>query len=70
MATKNKAPDQKFDMPKEVHDWIENATQKMQQQQSKLVYFQGKIGALEGEIKDLKSYKLWASKRLTQSDIN
>ena len=68
MATKKPAAPQ-FDMPKEVHDWIENATQKMQQQQSKLTYMQGKIDALEAEAKILKQYKVWASKRLTQGDI-
>lgn len=70
MATKKPAALQpQFDMPKEVHDWIENATQKMQQQHSKLTYMQGKIDTLEEENKVLKQYKTWASKRLTQSDI-
>lgn len=70
MATKKTTELQpKFDMPKEVHDWIENANSKIQQQASRLVYLQGKITALEADIKDLKAYKQWASKRLTQSDI-
>jgi hypothetical protein len=50
-----------YHMPPEVKDWIERANSTIKHQA-------GKIAQLETEIKELKAYKSWASKRMTQSD--
>jgi hypothetical protein len=49
-------------MPKEVKDWIDRAGSIMTSQKSQ-------IEALKAEIKNLKAYKKWAEKRLTQADF-
>jgi hypothetical protein len=51
----------KYHMPQEVADWIERANSTIKHQA-------GKIASMETEIKELKAYKAWASKRMTQSD--
>jgi cell division protein FtsL len=50
-------------MPQEVHDWIEQAN-------SLIKYQKTEIAELKLEIKELKAYKAWASKRLTQADYD
>lgn len=50
-------PPQEFRMPAEVKEWIEQATSRMRNLQSK-------IDRLESENTELKSYKKWAEHRL------
>jgi hypothetical protein len=50
-----------FRMPTEVHEWIEQAN-------SLIKYQKTVIADLKTEINELKTYKLWASKRLTELD--
>jgi hypothetical protein len=50
-----------YKMPTEVSEWIERANSTIKHQA-------GKIATLEAEIRELKTYKSWASKRMTQSD--
>jgi uncharacterized coiled-coil DUF342 family protein len=61
MATKKK--EELHMMPKEVKDWIDRAGSIMTSQKSK-------IEDLQAQIKDLKAYKKWAEKRLTQADVD
>ena len=51
---------QKFDMPMEVKDWIDQAM-------SRLKSMQSKVERLEAENKELKSYKRWAEHRILNS---
>jgi hypothetical protein len=53
----------KFRMPTEVHEWIEQAS-------SLIKYQKTEIADLKTEVKELKAYKAWASKRLTQADYD
>ena len=53
--------EKQYRMPAEVHDWIEQAN-------SLIKYQKTEIADLKAEIKELKTYKTWASKRLTESD--
>jgi hypothetical protein len=50
-----------YRMPTEVHNWIEQAN-------SLIKYQKTEIADLKAEVKELKAYKVWASKRLTQSE--
>lgn len=50
-----------FRMPAEVHNWIEQAN-------SLIKYQKTEIADLKTELKELKAYKAWASKRITQAD--
>jgi peptidoglycan hydrolase CwlO-like protein len=52
-----KKAEQEFFMPIEVKDWIEQAGSRLKSQQ-------GKIDRLEAEIKELKSYKQWATNKI------
>lgn len=54
-----KAPkeDEQFRMPVEVRDWIDQASSRMKNMQSK-------IDRLEEENKSLKTYKKWAEHRI------
>jgi len=54
--------EKQYRMPAEVHDWIEQAN-------SLIKYQKNEIAELKAELKELKSYKAWASKRLTQADF-
>jgi hypothetical protein len=51
----------KFDLPTEVHAWIEQAS-------SLIKYLKSENERLKGEIKDLQAYKKFASKKFTESD--
>lgn len=52
-----------YRMSTEVRDWIERA--------NSLIKFQeNQIEALKTELKELKAYKVWASKKLTQVDFD
>jgi len=53
-------PPQEFSMPTEVKEWIEQATSRMRNLQSK-------IDRLESENIELKSYKRWAEQRILGS---
>ena len=50
-----------FAMPQQVKDWIERAGSIMKHQE-------GKIQAMETELKELRAYKKWATARITESD--
>lgn len=52
--------EQEFSMPMEVKEWIEQAGSRMKSLQSK-------IDRLEAEIKELKSYKQWATNKILGS---
>ena len=52
--------EQEFSMPMEVKEWIEQAGSRMKSLQSK-------IDRLEAEIKELKSYKQWATTKILGS---
>lgn len=54
------APQQEFAMPVEVRDWIEQATSRMRNLQSK-------IDRLESDNIELKAYKKWAEHRILGS---
>ena len=54
--------EQKYDMPKQVLDWIERASSIMKNQK-------GQIEELKRENSELKSYRAWAEKRILQMDI-
>jgi len=60
-AAPKPAEEKQYRMPAEVHDWIEQAN-------SLIKYQKTEIADLKAEIKELKAYKTWASKRLTESD--
>ena len=53
-------PDEQFRMPMEVKEWIDQASSRMKNMQSK-------IDRLEEENKRLKSYKKWAEHRILGS---
>jgi hypothetical protein len=57
-----KEEEQKYDMPKQVLDWIERASSIMKNQK-------GQIEDLKRENAELKSYRAWAEKRILQMDI-
>ena len=57
------APAEKlFKMPQEVSDWIERAGSIMKNQR-------GQIDELKKENAELKSYRLWAEKRILQMNM-
>jgi len=60
-AAPKPAEEKQYRMPAEVHDWIEQAN-------SLIKYQKTEITDLKTEVKELKAYKAWASKRLTQSE--
>jgi hypothetical protein len=51
----------KYKMSIEVYEWIDRA-------QSIITYQKSEIADLKAEVKELKAYKAWASKRLTESE--
>jgi hypothetical protein len=55
------AEGKQYRMPTEVHEWIEQAN-------SLIKYQKTEIADLKAEVKELKAYKAWASKRLTESE--
>lgn len=57
------AEGKQYRMPTEVHEWIEQAN-------SLIKYQKTEIADLKAEVKELKAYKAWASKRLTQADYD
>ena len=59
-ATKPAEPPQEFRMPAEVKEWIEQATSRMRNLQSK-------IDRLESDNIELKAYKKWAEHRILGS---
>ena len=60
-AAPKQAEEKQYRMPTEVHEWIEQAN-------SLIKYQKSEIADLKVEVKELKAYKAWASKRLTQSE--
>lgn len=58
--TKPVEPPQKFRMPTEVKEWIEQAMSRLRNMQSK-------IDRLESDNIELKSYKRWAEQRILGS---
>ena len=60
-AAPKPAEEKQYRMPAEVHNWIEQAN-------SLIKYQKTEIADLKAEIKELKAYKAWASKRITQAD--
>jgi len=61
MATRKKAPETTYAMPKEVSEWIEQAHAKIQ-------HLQGEVDRLKEDNRKLKSYQKWATDRITRSD--
>ena len=54
-------PEIKYHMPKPVSDWIESAS-------SRIKHLTGEVSRLKDEIKELKSYRLWAEHRILRSE--
>jgi len=50
-------------MPQEVKDWIDRAGSIMKSQKTK-------IEDLQAQVKELKTYKKWAEKKILQADVD
>lgn len=61
-AQETRKPETRYDMPREVSEWVERA-------HSTIQHLRGEVERLKKENADLKTYKRWAEKRILRAEV-